>query len=90
VLPDFDPERIVEVPCDIRAGSVTPDPQPCFPGTTVGSLRMLADDQAASADAIWADDPDAMALALAANPLVLSFSLARALLRAREWASGNT
>lgn len=90
VLPDFDPERIVEVPCNVRAGGVTPEPQPRFPRTTVGLLRMLADYQAASADAIWADDRDAITQALAANPLVLSLSLARELLRAREWATGNT
>lgn len=87
VLPDFDPERIVEVPYDVRAGGVTPEPQPRFPRATVGLLRMLADYQAAAA--IWADDPDTMAQALAANPLMLSLSLARELLRARAEAQAG-
>jgi 6-phospho-beta-glucosidase len=85
-LPDLDPERIVEVPCEVAGGRATPLPQPRFSRDTVGLLRMLADYQAAAADAIWADDPGAIARALAANPLVVSLSLARDLLRARATA----
>jgi alpha-galactosidase/6-phospho-beta-glucosidase family protein len=44
---------------------------------------VLADYQAAAADAIWSGDPDAMERALAANPLVVSLTQARALLKAR-------
>lgn len=82
-LPDLDPERIVEVACDVAAGVATPLPQPRFGRDTVGLVRMLADYQAAAADAIWSADPDAIARALAANPLVVSLTQARALLRAR-------
>ena len=82
-LPDFDPERVVEVPCDLHEGRITPVPQERFPRDTVGLLRMLADYQAAAADAIWGADHVALDRALAANPLVLSLALARSLLRAR-------
>ena len=86
-LPDLDPERIVEVPCRVAEGHVTPEPQGRFARDQLGLLRMLADYQAAAADAIWEGDPDAIARALAANPLVVSLSLARDLLRARAAAS---
>lgn len=82
-LPDFDPERIVEVPCAVEAGRVRAEPQPRFPRDAVGLLRMLADYQAAAAEAIWVGDPDAIERALAANPLVVSLALARDLLRTR-------
>jgi 6-phospho-beta-glucosidase len=82
-LPDLDPERIVEVPCRVADGRVTPEPQGSFARDQLGLLRMLADYQAAAADAIWDGDPAAMERALAANPLVVSLSLARDLLRAR-------
>jgi 6-phospho-beta-glucosidase len=87
-LPDLDPERIVEVPCEVVGGRATPLAQGRFSRDTVGLLRMLADYQAAAADAIWADDPAAMERALAANPLVVSLTLARDLLRARTAAGG--
>ena len=82
-LGDLDPERVVEVPCRIEAGHATPLPQPRFSADTVGLVRMLADYQAAAAEAIWEGDPAAMERALAANPLVVSLTRARALLRAR-------
>ncbi len=86
-LPDLDPDRIVEVPCTLEGGRATPEPQGRFARDSVGLLRMLADYQAAAADAIWADDPDAVERALAANPLVVSLTLARDLLRARAAAA---
>ena len=86
-LPDLGPERIVEVPCRVARGRVTPKPQGRFARDQLGLLRMLADYQAAAAEAIWAGDPRAMERALAANPLVVSLSLARDLLRARAAAS---
>ena len=82
-LPDLDPERIVEVPCTVAGGRIMAEPQTRFPRDTVGLLRMLADYQAAAAEAIWAEDPGAIERALASNPLVLSLPLARDLLRAR-------
>ncbi len=82
-LADLDPERVVEVPCLVEGGVATAIPQPRFGAATAGLIRMLADYQAAAADAIWSDDPDAMERALAANPLVMSLTLARSLLRAR-------
>ena len=86
-LPDLDPERIVEVPCLVEGGVATPLPQPRFDSDTVGLVRMLADYQVAAADAIWSGDRDALERALAANPLVVSLTQARALLRAREEAA---
>jgi 6-phospho-beta-glucosidase len=82
-LPDFDDERIVEVPCRVEGGRIAPEPQAPFPSDRRGLLRALADYQAAAAEAIWAEDPDAVRRALAANPLVGSVSLAEALLRDR-------
>lgn len=86
-LGDLDPERIVEVPCAVEGGVARPLPQPRFSRETVGLIRMLADYQAVAAEAIWSGDPDATARALAANPLVVSLSLARTLLSAREEAA---
>ena len=86
-LPDFDPERVVEVPCELHEGRITPASQARFPRDTVGLLRMLADYQAAAAEAIWEADHDAQERALAANPLVVSLSLARTLLRTRAQAA---
>ncbi len=83
VLPDFDEERVVEVPCTVEGGTITPEPQQGFPHTKRGLLRMLADYQAASADAIWHGDQDHLAEALALNPLVGSLDLADRLLAAR-------
>jgi len=82
-LPELEAERIVEVPCRVVGGRVTAEPQGRFAREQLGLLRMLADYQAAAADAIWAGDPAAMERALAANPLVVSLTLARDLLRAR-------
>jgi 6-phospho-beta-glucosidase len=87
-LSDFDDARIVEVPCDVEGGRITPRPQEPFSADTVGLLRMLADYQAAAAEAIWSGDLDAMVRALAANPLVVSLDLARDLLKARGAAAG--
>ncbi|MDZ7802269.1 MAG: hypothetical protein U5K81_15940 [Trueperaceae bacterium] len=83
-LPDFDEDRVVEVPCTLEGGRITPAPQAPFPFELRGLLRMLADYQAAAADAIWAGDPDAQVRALACNPLVMEPGTAEALLAARE------
>lgn len=88
-LPDFDDDRVVEVACDVANGRVTPRPQARFPRAAVGLLRMLADYQAAAADAIWFGDRDGVVQALAANPLVLSLPLARDMLRARSEAAAH-
>jgi 6-phospho-beta-glucosidase len=82
-LPDFDRERVVELPCTVEHGEIRPEPQPAFPAERRGLLRMLADYQAAAADAIWEGDLEALAHALAANPLVGSLSRADALLADR-------
>jgi 6-phospho-beta-glucosidase len=82
-LPDFDAERIVEVPCRVEDGRIEAEPQAPFPSDRRGLLRALADYQAAAAEAIWHEDPDAMRRALASNPLVGSVSLSTALLRDR-------
>lgn len=87
-LPDFDEDRIVEVPCTVEAGRVTPEPQPPLASDRRGLIRMLADYQLAAADAIWCEDPEAIRRALAANPLVGSITRAEALLRDRAAADG--
>lgn len=88
-VPDFREDRVVEVPCRLEHGGITPQPQEPFPHEIRGLLRMLADYQAAAADAIWFEDEGAMSRALAANPLVMEPGLADALLRARARASGE-
>jgi len=79
-LPDFAPERIVEVPARLERAGATPLVQPRLPSAVVGLLRMLAEYQWLAAEAIWQQDRRALEHALAANPLVLSLSLARQLL----------
>jgi 6-phospho-beta-glucosidase len=79
-LPDFAPERIVEVPARLERAGATPLVQPRLPSTVVGLLRMLAEYQWLAAEAIWQQDRRALEHALATNPLVLSLSLARQLL----------
>jgi 6-phospho-beta-glucosidase len=83
VLPDFNEDRVVEVPCTVEGGTITPEPQDGFPHTQRGLLRMLADYQAAAADVIWHGQADRFAEALALNPLVGSLDLADSLLAAR-------
>lgn len=85
-VPYVDRERIVEVPCLVEAGRITPKPQPDLANDRRGLIRALADYQAAAADAIRSSDPIAEARALASNPLVRSLSLADRLLAAR-WRS---
>ncbi|MEX2502056.1 MAG: hypothetical protein WD336_06745, partial [Trueperaceae bacterium] len=82
-LPDFDDERVVEVPCSVEGGRVVPLRQEPFPHELRGLLRMLADYQAAAADAIWSGDRSAQVRALASNPLVMEPERAEALLTAR-------
>ena len=79
-LPDFAPDRIVEVPARVGMGSVTPLVQDKFPSEILGLLHMLAEYQWLAAQSIWSGDRKAMEHALAANPLVLSLSTARKML----------
>lgn len=76
-LPDFAYDRIVEVPARLRARRGTPLVQEHLPSDVLGLLKMLAEYQWAAADAIWNGDHTALQHALAANPLVLSLSLAK-------------
>lgn len=86
-LPDFAPDRVVEVPARLSRMGATPLVQDRLPAAVVGLLHMLAEYQWLAAEAIWHDDPPAMTRALAANPLVLSLPLAQQLLDAvrRAW-----
>ncbi|MFO7632867.1 MAG: hypothetical protein R6W76_10020 [Caldilinea sp.] len=79
-LPDFAPDRVVEVPARLERASATPLVQDRLPSAVVGLLQSLAEYQWLAADAIWRDDRKAMVHALAANPLVLSLPLAQSLL----------
>ena len=82
-LPDFAPDRVVEVPARLESNGATPLVQPALPSEVVGLLHMLAEYQWLAADAIWNGDRNAQARALAANPLVLSLPLAKQLLAHR-------
>jgi 6-phospho-beta-glucosidase len=81
-LPNFAPDRVVEVPARLEKVGATPLVQEPLPSEVAGLLHMLAEYQWLAADAIWQDDRDAQVRALAANPLVLSIPLARKLLNA--------
>jgi 6-phospho-beta-glucosidase len=54
--------------------------QASLPQEVVGLLHMLAEYQWLAANAIWNGDRKALAQALAANPLILSISLAEKML----------
>lgn len=79
-LPDFAPERVVEVPARLERDGATPLVQPALPSEIVGLLHMLAEYQRCAADAIWDGDRRDLVRALAANPLIVSLSLAENLL----------
>lgn len=81
-LPDFAADRIVEVPARIERAGARPLVQERLPSEVVGLLHMLAEYQWLAADAIWQGDRGALERALAANPLVVSLTLARQLLNA--------
>lgn len=81
-LPDFAPDRIVEVPARLERAGATPLVQDHLPSDVVGLLHMLAEYQWLAADAIWNGDRSAWTRALASNPLVLSLPLAQRLLDA--------
>lgn len=81
-LPDFEPDRIVEVPARLERADATPLVQRGLPSDVVGLLHMLAEYQWLAADAIWNGDRRAWGRALAANPLVQSLPLANDLLEA--------
>lgn len=78
-VPDFDEDRIVEVPCAVEQGRIEPERQERLADDRRGLLRMLADYQAAAARSIWEGDDDAQLRALASNPLVGSLDRADAL-----------
>ncbi|MEZ4555510.1 MAG: hypothetical protein R2854_03500 [Caldilineaceae bacterium] len=81
-LPDFAPDRVVEVPARLERRGATPLAQDPLPAAVTGLLKMLAEYQWLAAEAIWQGDRRALDRALAANPLVLSLPLARRLLDA--------
>jgi 6-phospho-beta-glucosidase len=79
-IPGFAPDRVVEVPARLEAAGATPLVQSALPSDVTGLLHMLAAYQWAAADAIWNGERSDLRHALAANPLVVSLSLADKLL----------
>lgn len=79
-LSGFARDRVVELPARLERTSATPLVQEALPHEVMGLLAMLAEYQWLAADAIWNGDRPALERALAANPLVVSLSLARRLL----------
>ena len=79
-LPDFAPDRVVEVPARLEPKGATPLVQPHLPSEVVGLLHMLAEYQWTAANAIWNGDKRDLRHALASNPLVMSLPLAQNLL----------
>lgn len=78
-IPGFERDRIVEVPARLEPRDASPLVQDALPSELMGLLHMLAEYQWLAADAIWNGDRRALYHALAANPLVLSRSLAEEL-----------
>ena len=87
-VPDVDENRIVEVPCTVEGGRITPEPQNRLADDRRGLLRRLADYQACAARSIWEGDDDAQIRALASNPLVGSLDRAERLATLRAAAEG--
>ena len=79
-LPNFAPDRVVEVPARLEARGATPLAYLPLPSEVTGLLNMLAEYQWLAAQAIWSNNRKELEHALAANPLVLSISLAKRLL----------
>ena len=79
-LADFTPDRVVEVPARLEHAGATPLAQGYLPAEVTGLLHMLAEYQWLAADAIWNGNLKAVEHALAANPLVLSLSIAQNML----------
>lgn len=79
-LAGFAADRAVELPARLEARGATPLVQPVLPSDVMGLLHMLAEYQWLAADAIWNGDRRSLIHALASNPLVISLTLAEALL----------
>ena len=79
-LPDFGPDRVVEIPAFLSEGRAQPMAQEKLPEEVVGLLHMLASYQWLAAKAIWHGNRNDLEQALAANPLVLSIATAKGLL----------
>jgi len=78
-LPGLDADRVVELPCRLDRLGATPLAQNPLPHSVMGLLAILAEYQWLAAQAIWQGTRREAVRALAANPLVLSISLAEAL-----------
>jgi 6-phospho-beta-glucosidase len=79
-LPNFSPERVVEVPAHLSGAEAIPLPQERLPQEVTGLLSMLSSYQWLAAQAIWRGNRKDLVQALATNPLVLSISTANDLL----------
>jgi len=79
-LPDFAPDRIVEVPARLEDRDATPLVQNRLPSEVVGVLHMLAEYQWLAAKAIWEGGLRNVEHALASNPLMLSLPMAKKML----------
>lgn len=79
-LPDFPPERIVEVPARLAADGVRPLVQDHLPTEVVGLLQMLGSYQWLAAQSIWSGGRKSLDHALASNPLIVSLDLAHKLI----------
>ena len=76
---DFPPDRVVETIGRVDRAGVHPLPLGRLPRGTSALLQMLSEYQSLAAEAAWCGTRREAARALAANPLVLSLSLAERL-----------
>ena len=70
-IPNFAPERVVEVPCMVDRHGATPLVQPELPPHVAGLVEQLGHYQGLAADAAWHGTRIDGVRALASNPLVL-------------------
>ena len=78
-IPGFDDDRVVEVPCTVNREGARPIQQPPLPHKVLGPIKILAEYQALTAQAVWEGDREDAIRALVANPLVLTINKAQRL-----------
>ncbi|TXK18904.1 glycoside hydrolase [Homoserinibacter sp. GY 40078] len=78
-LPGFDEDVVVEMWCTVDGTGVHPEPQKALPHSVRGLTQALAEYQYLAAEAAWTGGRREAIVALAANPLVPTLSVAEEL-----------
>lgn len=86
VIPGFDDDCVVEVPCLVNKDGAKPISQNPLPHEGLGLVKMLAEFQTLASNAAWRGTREDAIRALVANPLVLTLPKAEALYDALAYA----